>query len=312
MTCGHFLHCELQPHQTAARDAFVKCYLEASPRGSVWDKIPAQRLQNFEEGSGSKQDEAEGAFLEGSLRSMMKCLDEYFFFGTLTRLQEGQQHLLLVLETGFGLLKADVAEGRYGDTTTYLNHWTNADHAYARIRIWSRIACDSPQRRDGGRETQRLPFAQNVSTLIHEMVHAYLSIFVCAGAQCKRNILNTTGLTGHASTFVKLYALVLGEVRKWHPELGTLDEHQCIPGTSIVRKNIVFEAMTRQEWESDGRDRGLLPLRADSPRNLVRQTEELINGISVMSITYRRPRSRIPGQEEADESCDADGVCRVT
>ncbi|EFQ27820.1 uncharacterized protein GLRG_02964 [Colletotrichum graminicola M1.001] len=308
MTCGHFLHCELQPHQTAARDAFVKCYLEASPRGTAWDKLPAQRVQSFEEGSGSKLDEAEGAFLEGSLRSMMKYLDEYFFFGTMTRLQEGQQYLLLALETGFGRLKADVAEGRYGDTQIYRTHWDNTDQPYARVRLWSRLACDSPQSRDGGRRIRRLSFARNVATLIHELVHAYLGIFVCAGAQCRRNILNTTGVTGHASTFTKLYALVLGEVREWHPELGSLNKHECIPGTSIVSHNIAFEAAARQQWRSDGRDRGLLPLRADSPRNLVRQTEEVINGISVMSITYRRPGSRIPGQEEADGSCDVDGV----
>ncbi|KAK2011373.1 hypothetical protein LZ32DRAFT_586769 [Colletotrichum eremochloae] len=303
MTCGHFLQCELQPHQTAARDAFVKCYLESSPRGAAWGKLPAQRLQDFEQGNGSKQDEAEAAFLEGSLRSMMKCLDEYFFFGTLTRLQEGQQHLFLVLHTGFGRLKADVADGRYGDATTSPGHW-NRDHAYSRIRIWSRMADDNPYSRNSPRETRRLSFTTNVSTLIHEIVHVYLELFVCQGGQCRRNILNTLGVSGHASTFIKLYALVLGEVWKWHPELGTLDKRDCMPGSSVVCYNIYVETMKRLEWEAEGRIQGLLPLQADSPRNLVRQTEALIDGMSVMSITYRRPGSRIPGQEEADGNCD--------
>ncbi|KAK2002934.1 hypothetical protein LX36DRAFT_687878 [Colletotrichum falcatum] len=298
MTCGHFLQCELRPHQTAARDAFVKCYLEASPRGAVWGELPAQRLQDFEQGRGSERDEAEAAFLEGSLALMMECLDEYFFFGALTRLQEGQERLLVALQTGFGLLKAVVADGRYGDTTYFSR---NADPAHARIRIWGRLEYDNPWSLGPHRKTRRLSFTRNVSTLIHEMVHACLGLFVCRGAQCQRNILNTIGLTGHASSFTKLYGLVLGEIWKWHPGLASLDEHRCFPGTSVVSHSIAVEATKREKWKAEGRDRGLLPLRADSPRNLVRQTEELIGGMSVMSITYRRPGSRILGRgAEAD------------
>ncbi|KAK2042516.1 hypothetical protein LZ31DRAFT_585837 [Colletotrichum somersetense] len=307
MTCGHFLQCELQPHQIAARDAFVKCYLEALPRGAAWGELSAQRLQDFEVGNGSKRDKAEAAFLDESLRSMMKYLDEYFFFGTLTRPQEGQHHSVLVLRTGFGSLKADVADNRFGDTATYPAPW-DTDLACAHIRIWSRLAYDNPQSRNGCRATRRLSFSRNVATLVHEIVHAYLGVFVCNGEQCQRNIFNTLGVTGHASTFIKLYALVLGEVWKWHPELGNLTKQECIPGTSIVSYNVVFEATERERWQTDGRARDLLPLRGDSPRNLVRQTEELIEGMSMLSITYRRPGSMIPGQEEADESRDTDAV----
>ncbi|KAK1984026.1 hypothetical protein LZ30DRAFT_587132 [Colletotrichum cereale] len=307
MTCGHFLDCEPRPYQAAARDAFVKCYTEASPRGGAWDGLPARHLRDFEGGNGSAQDEAEAAFLEGSLRSMMERLDEYFFFGTLTHLREGQRHPLLVLHTGFGLLKADVADNCYGDTTIY-KACGDVGHAYARIRLWGRLLCNDPRRQHKLGEARRLPFKQNVATLVHEMVHAYLGLFVCAGEQCRRNILNTTGLTGHGGTFVKLYTLILEQVWKWHPELGILNRHLCVPGTAIVVKNIDVEVAKRLEWRSEGRDRGFLPLRADSPRNLVRQTEELIDGISRMSITYRRPGSRVPGQEEADESRGMDVV----
>ncbi|OHW94140.1 hypothetical protein CSPAE12_07236 [Colletotrichum incanum] len=133
-------------------------------------------------------------------------------------------------------------------------------------------------------------------------------MFVCVGEQCKRNILNTLGLTGHGSTFVKLYTLILGEVWKWHPELEILTRGECIPGTAIVRKNINAEAMERLKWKTKGRDRNLLPLRADSPLSLICQTEELIKGVSMMSITFRKPGSEIPQWEEVDENRNMNDV----
>ncbi|GKT41712.1 uncharacterized protein ColSpa_01893 [Colletotrichum spaethianum] len=305
MTCGHFLDCELQAHQIAARDAFVKCYLEALPRAAPWSKLPAQSLKNFAEGNGSKQVEVEAAFLEGSLRSMMRHLDEYFFFGTMTRLQRGQKELLLVLQTGFGLLKADVSFDSYGDATT---HGPDFGNTYTRVRLWGRISSIDPWGYTSSTAVEQLPFTQNVATLVHEMVHAYLNMFVCKGEQCKRNLLNTVGLTGHGSIFVKLYTLVLEEIWKWHPKLKVLSRNECIPGTAIVKKNIDVEAMERLKWKAYVQDRDLLPLRADSPRNLVCQTEKLIEGISKMSITYRKPGSKIPQWEETDENRDVDGV----
>ncbi|GKT64785.1 hypothetical protein ColTof4_07183 [Colletotrichum tofieldiae] len=305
MTCGHFLDCELQPRQIAARDAFVECYLEALPRAGAWVKLPAQSLKDFEEDNGSNEVKIEAAFFEGSLRSMMRYLDEYFFFGTMTRLQTGQKRLLLTLQTGFSLLKADVSFDRYGDTTTY---GLASREPYSRIRLWSKMSSGNPWDQKSSREVRRLPFTQNVATLVHEMVHAYLRMFICVGEQCKRNILNTLGLTGHGSTFVKLYALILGEVWKWHPELEVLTRDECIPGTAIVKTNILVEAMERLKWKAEGQGRDFLPLRADSPLILVRQTEELIKGVSTMSITYRRPGSKIPQQEEADENRNMDDV----
>ncbi|KAJ0167347.1 hypothetical protein CTA2_3094 [Colletotrichum tanaceti] len=309
MTCGGFLLCELRPHQIAARDAFVRCYLEAQPRASAWAALPAKSLRDFENGGGTAEVEAEAAFLEGSLRAMMGHLDEYFFFGTMTRSPRGRAEPLAILHTGFDRLRGDVGLRRYGDSATY--HQVIGSE-YSRIRIYSRVSGDYPWD-PNGMEPERLSFKLIVGTLVHEMVHSYLDLFVCVGPQCKRYLVNTTGLTGHSRTFVKLYNFVLEEIWKWHPALETLDKDECVPGTSIVKTNIEVETMARMKWKAEGRHRDFLPLRSDSPRNIVCLTEEagLDEGISTMRITYRRPGSKIPSSGDDDGDDDDDDDCNM-
>ncbi|GJD02685.1 hypothetical protein ColKHC_11510 [Colletotrichum higginsianum] len=232
MTCGGFLLCELRPHQIAAREGFVRCYLEALPRASAWAALPVKSLRDFEHGGGTAEVEAEAAFLEGSLRAMMGHLDEYFYFGTLTRLPKGKAKPLVVLHTGFGQLRSEVGLQRYGDSATF-HHVIGSE--YSRIRIWSKLSRDYPWN-PNGMETEPVSFTHIVGTLVHEMVHSYLRLFVCEAPQCKRNLVNTIGLSGHSWTFIKLYSFVLGEIWKWHPALATLSIEECIPGTSIWLK----------------------------------------------------------------------------
>ncbi|WQF87471.1 hypothetical protein CDEST_12485 [Colletotrichum destructivum] len=304
MTCGGFLLCELRPHQIAARDAFVRCYLEALPRASAWAALPVKSLRDFENGGGTAEVEAEAAFLERSLRAMMGHLDEYFFFGTLTRPLKGKVKPLMVLHTGFDQLRSEVGLQLYGDSTTF-HHVIGSE--YSRIRIWSRLSRDYPWD-PNGMVPERVSFTHIVGTLVHEMVHSYLRLFICKGLQCRRDLVNTIGLTGHSWTFIKLYSFVLGEIWKWHPALATLSIEECIPGTSIVMKNIAVEAEARMKLKAEGRDRDFLPLRSDSPRNIVCLTVEggLIEGMYTMRITYRRPGSKIPSQEEGDDDDDDD------
>ncbi|KAI0099207.1 hypothetical protein GGR51DRAFT_576338 [Nemania sp. FL0031] len=52
-------------------------------------------------------------------------------------------------------------------------------------------------------------------TLLHEMVHAYLRIYVCPCTTCKCNIINASGVTGHGPSFLMILDVIDRTLQDW-------------------------------------------------------------------------------------------------
>lgn len=61
-----------------------------------------------------------------------------------------------------------------------------------------------------------------VETLIHEMVHAYMHLFLCRCPTCSRDILNTCGLGGHGQTFLMLIDCIDQTMKSWGVGLSAI------------------------------------------------------------------------------------------
>lgn len=66
-----------------------------------------------------------------------------------------------------------------------------------------------------------------VVMLIHEMIHAYLSSFVCNRAGCSKDILNTMGFpfSNHGPTFRALHFAILSSLSDWDEGIKTLFDY---------------------------------------------------------------------------------------
>ncbi|KAI0183154.1 hypothetical protein EV127DRAFT_490514 [Xylaria flabelliformis] len=75
-----------------------------------------------------------------------------------------------------------------------------------------------------------------VQTLIHEMVHAYVHIFMCQCPTCRRDSNNTCGPTGHGPTFLMLIDCIDRTLRSWGVGLsGLVNEkvsYHCAAGAA--------------------------------------------------------------------------------
>ncbi|KAK5630469.1 hypothetical protein RRF57_006184 [Xylaria bambusicola] len=61
-----------------------------------------------------------------------------------------------------------------------------------------------------------------LETLIHEMVHAYIHLYLCNCAECFKDLPNTAGVAGHGKTFVLLLSCIDWTLRSWGVGLSGL------------------------------------------------------------------------------------------
>ncbi|KAI1756811.1 hypothetical protein F4782DRAFT_549253 [Xylaria castorea] len=66
-----------------------------------------------------------------------------------------------------------------------------------------------------------------VETLIHEMVHAYIHLFMCRCPTCCCDSLNTCGLSGHGQAFLMLIDCIDQTLRTWGVGLSGLWKRMC-------------------------------------------------------------------------------------
>ncbi|KAL2755041.1 hypothetical protein ACRALDRAFT_1082612 [Sodiomyces alcalophilus JCM 7366] len=181
---------------------------------------------------------------EKFLREMMDLLDESFFFGTMTKVYGGRESPLVSLD----LHPGSASSPTLGKTAVW-----DAWHPSPEITIYNKVQWPHSY-------TTSFVLAGMVETLLHEMVHAYLMLFVCKSDKCERNILNTVGLTGHSHTWKALHAVIVREIRSWDPAvLGGFRADQCIP-----EKEYCITSCEQEEWaQMEQRDvsaaRGLRP-----------------------------------------------------
>ncbi|KAI1093497.1 hypothetical protein F5B19DRAFT_501100 [Rostrohypoxylon terebratum] len=163
----------------------------------------------------------ETAFLQNSnedLLEFLKYMDEFFFFGLLRN--------RCVIIGGFDVVQQDPPPQRWWyDGTASRQNANGLSYVEITIDVNSRGTIH--------------PLSSLLSTLMHEMVHAYFMLFACDCAGCDRDRLNTIGLPGnaHGPLFLMLHRLVLTELRRWgvsngDRELSMLDAQDC-PGESI-------------------------------------------------------------------------------
>uniref|UniRef100_L2FI95 SprT-like domain-containing protein n=1 Tax=Colletotrichum fructicola (strain Nara gc5) TaxID=1213859 RepID=L2FI95_COLFN len=202
-TVAGFLHDKLTARQKAAQDGFHKRFKDGSSMAAILDTRPAL------------------AGKSPPLRDLMRFLDDRFFFGSMTRRGLPTVQLL----TGYSHLGVG-EEGKLGDAR-------QKGENLVVIRLFSSWRDLSVPHRT----IVKGEWSNIVGVLIHEMVHAYLFLFLCKGQTCERNRLNTYGVTGHGPVFTSLLALIIREIRSWHSDL-----------TNLYASH--FDAVTGADWRS--------------------------------------------------------------
>ncbi|KAK1455447.1 hypothetical protein CMEL01_04207 [Colletotrichum melonis] len=202
------------------------------------------------------------------------------------------------LSTGFGEMKGNNEGNVFARSRAVLgiNQW------FAEIRLFPKTT----KYENLIRKVELVSFEETVESLIHEMVHAYIQMFVCQRPQCARNLLNTEGLIGHGSTFMKLHGLIVEIVRTWHPSLEYVERERCHPGTSFDMISHSVEERAIEAYKKTGKHEGYLPLRSDSPKTLIRIVkEDLPNGDCFFHVVYSDPQQQIdPDAEYVDDEND--------
>ncbi|KAI3531359.1 hypothetical protein CSPX01_14231 [Colletotrichum filicis] len=306
-TAQNFHECELRPQQTAARAEFRRIYRDALILSEVWSDLTPEALKSFEKGRGSEEVRSMAQRLERSLHTMMLHLDDFFFLGALTRphhnlTTSSQTHPLTKLETGFGVLKGTVSD--IAGTLAEADPHRGDGGWFSVMRLWLKYSQRANPDSSSEVEPFRIiSFENTVVALVHEMVHAYIQMFLCRRPQCYRDRLNTDGVSGHGPTFKKLLSLITIEFQTWHASLRKIIRARCYKGTWVDSVNDNAEQVAIQAASRKRKLDQYLPLRKDSRRTLVRIVNtELPNGESTSNVIYRLPGSDVP--QEADEDPD--------
>ncbi|KXH37116.1 hypothetical protein CSIM01_00178 [Colletotrichum simmondsii] len=308
-TCDNFYKCEeeLRSEQILARNSFIEIFLSALDQSSIWENFTPEEIEAFEQDCGSFNVKSKVFGLDKSLHEMMDHLDDFFFFGALTRVRYEpptllQRSPLLKLETGFNTFK-----GKVTDLYGYQTNYEGADGLASRIVVYTKRFVTSLEAKQ---DASNIPFKDIVQTLIHEMLHAYLAMFVCERPQSLRNLLNTVGLTGHGPTFMKLQTLITETVRTWHPSLKDMNRDGCRADTAFDTFDHDEEQRAIKEAASKGLLRGFYRLKKDSGHERVQIIgEKLSGGKYKYSVIYRPAASNYRQQNHRQQiDPDADFV----
>ncbi|KAI1631851.1 hypothetical protein F4809DRAFT_653723 [Biscogniauxia mediterranea] len=135
------------------------------------------------------------------LKSFMAQIDDYFFFGSLTR-------------GALPIVELRVCESK--DYPGLLGRCDYEEYAGGAPRCLVRVM------RQHVTEGNLRSLPDLVITSLHEMVHAYVHAFVCNRPRCERNCLNTRGVENshHGPTFRALAYAAMACISRWRPSLG--------------------------------------------------------------------------------------------
>ncbi|KAI1756810.1 hypothetical protein F4782DRAFT_549249 [Xylaria castorea] len=186
--------------------------------------------------------------------TLMKHLDDFFFFGSLTH---GSPPFIrkfavtnLPYDTAIGLCKIKLR---------------NNGLPVCRIFI----------------EKEQAALAQMVATLVHEMVHAFLGVFTCTCDKCVRNDINAVGLklSGHGPIFRGMHYAVMLCMADWSAELDVVFRKDS-NGTYVHTGSLSLEkSMLEDAKQSDAlKEMAMLPyIKSPSNRLLIQTSEHSIS-----------------------------------
>ncbi|KAI8955710.1 hypothetical protein F4801DRAFT_600916 [Xylaria longipes] len=228
---------KLTPHQRQAKKDFIELFESQA-------KIPLQDLSNT------------CLDLYATLMILMRYLDKFFFFGSLTHGSPPpiQKLVLTGFPPGTDHLASCQVVNQKGFPEFVISLNKDAE------------------------EHQDLP--QLVATLIHEMTHAFLMAFVCGCPRCRRNEINTVGMekSGHGPTFRGLHYAVMVCMADWSAELDGIFRG-CSNGTYIDTPSLNLEIECIEGAKESGilKEMGMLPyIKNPSHRLLIWTSEKSI------------------------------------
>lgn len=121
------------------------------------------------------------------LVAMMTSLDQALFFGSLT---DSRHPIVKVVPVD----QATLGDGEYDADSWCAGRCSPQPDVNGRPQSILKVAHDDPWR------SSRV-LGDMLTTLVHEMVHAYVDAYTCDGDACEKNVLNTRGLSGHGPSF---------------------------------------------------------------------------------------------------------------
>ncbi|KAL0768240.1 hypothetical protein CaCOL14_009215 [Colletotrichum acutatum] len=154
--------------QEVAQREFVQLVLNALAVSKAWYDLTPEELEAFEKSRYSRTEvEFLALQLEGSLHEMMVRLDDFFFFGALTRYPHKPtdtnvpRYSHVELLAGFGDLKGKGEGNSLADSTPVfeVGRW------FAKIRLFPKTTVD----KNLISKVERISFEEIVASLIHEM-----------------------------------------------------------------------------------------------------------------------------------------------
>ncbi|KAI1119070.1 hypothetical protein F5Y14DRAFT_460398 [Nemania sp. NC0429] len=153
------------------------------------------------------------------IKPFVRMFDEFFFFGSLTN-RARPRCATFVWEEHSTMLSACASWFRDDDRPWGFTRerWIRGYGPFAQIHLAGRTfySKDLP-----------LKLRYILETLIHEMVHAYIGVYMCRCANCTRNTLNTCGGTGHGPTFLMMLDAIDQTLRSWGAGLSGLAKTGC-------------------------------------------------------------------------------------
>ncbi|KAI1288728.1 hypothetical protein F5Y03DRAFT_404520 [Xylaria venustula] len=195
----------LRPHSYKAQEllnATVASFYKVSDVDLTHHQGNAKRkfIDLFEAYARRPNTEFRDLEIHALLQVLMGYLDDFFFFGSVTAIVE----------------KLDLR---------YFASFENHKFGYCRhvrTEASSRFEIHLNRRPSGiGRRNRLATVSELVSTLAHEMIHAFLGAFVCDCPDCMRNDFNAVGFStsGHGPTFRGLGYAVMVSLASWSDEL---------------------------------------------------------------------------------------------
>ncbi|KAI0855194.1 hypothetical protein F4860DRAFT_507667 [Xylaria cubensis] len=230
---------KLTPHQRQAKRDFIELFERQT-------KTPLKDLDDSILG------------LYGTLTVLARHLDEFFFFGSLTKSSSPLIHELVLTNLPphadclGGCQKIDDKDGLPQFVISLYR-----DHE----------------------EHQDLPSL--VSTLAHEMTHAFLTAFVCSCPECQRNEINTVGVKSshHGPMFRGLEYAAMVSMADWSAELDDYFK-RCVGDTYIHSASLDCEMQGIEDAKASGdlKKMGMRPyIKKPSPRLLIRISENRVS-----------------------------------
>ncbi|KAI0509049.1 hypothetical protein F5B22DRAFT_369560 [Xylaria bambusicola] len=199
-------HRNLTPKQLAARDKII----------SMWNivKDREEQLNTLE------------------LNKFTRLFDEFFFFGIMTKNSMLPRLKSKMWEMTPRNLAKHGEKYKKGEDTRIV--WGVTCEEYLRgLGPFAKIKITGASFYEKDRTVVNAHFF--LETLIHEMVHAYVEMYLCNCIMCFKDLPNNAGVTGHGRTFVLLLACIDSTLRSWGVGLSglTLPVHDPRrPGTT--------------------------------------------------------------------------------